>query len=141
VTKRLIRIFVEQGLDAAIEYALRDAVPEQRKNIMLHGLLEMEDEVSRRKQQAGRDQRRAEALKRRLSAPLPDAATMRAQHEALVERMRQEQAERDAVRELAHEVIDAGRKTLAKRLHPDVGGDHEQMKRLNTAHKALKQRL
>jgi hypothetical protein len=36
-------------------------------------------------------------------------------------------------------LISAGRQTLAKRLHPDVGGDTEQMKRYNIAADWLEQ--
>jgi len=43
--------------------------------------------------------------------------------------------------ELAGELITAGFKTLAKRLHPDAGGNHEKMLLLNNTAEWLRSRL
>jgi hypothetical protein len=64
-------------------------------------------------------------------------ADLRARHEADIARAGQEEQQLN----LMLEVIDAGRKTIAKRLHPDAGGNHEQMQQLNAAHKRLKSSL
>jgi Putative quorum-sensing-regulated virulence factor len=43
--------------------------------------------------------------------------------------------------ELASEIVTAGFKTLAKKLHPDAGGNHEQMLALNNAVEWLRSRV
>jgi hypothetical protein len=45
--------------------------------------------------------------------------------------------ERRAQKLLGIELIDIGFKRLARQLHPDVGGSHEDMARLNRARKRL----
>jgi hypothetical protein len=51
---------------------------------------------------------------------------------------RQFAQERQERRELAHRIIDIGYKALAKEMHPDKGGSHEAMARLNRARTHLK---
>jgi len=48
------------------------------------------------------------------------------------------QAERDAEREAASEIIKLGFKQAAKKHHPDAGGSHTAMTRLNRAKDRLK---
>jgi len=65
-----------------------------------------------------------------------------ADHRKVVEWRRNERARRQELRRveaLAHQVIDAGYRAVAARLHPDVGGSHDDMVRLVTVRDSLKE--
>jgi hypothetical protein len=140
MSKRLEKIFIEKGLSAAIEYALRGATPGQRIIAMKFGLGEMEHTARLEQQHArkkARDAMRGSVTPRWTPR---DEAAARAQQEAHAQRLaeldrRAEEArrEREAQRELSCRMIDLGFKALAKELHPDLGGDHQSMSRLNRA--------
>jgi hypothetical protein len=80
----------------------------------------------------GRDPRpTGGAVRREYTVPvdivLERAANIRNLHEESLKR----EVERKAERRLATELIEIGYKVLATKLHPDRGGSHEAMKRLN----------
>jgi hypothetical protein len=82
-------------------------------------------------------------------------AVYRAEHEAFVRkidafqeqqrlaqiRWRQQEEAHRAASYIAHAVIDAGKKAMAKKLHPDAGGDHDDMLVLENACELLRQNL
>ena len=49
------------------------------------------------------------------------------QQRIAAERWRQQEEAQKAANYMAHDVVDAGRKAMAKKLHPDAGGDHDDM--------------
>jgi hypothetical protein len=140
MSRRLEKIFIEKGLSAAIEYALRGTTPGQHILAMKFGLGEMEHTARLEQQRA---KKKARDAMRGSVAPRwtpRDEATVRAKQEARAQRLAElarhaEEArrEREAQREMSRRMIDLGFKALAKELHPDLGGDHEAMARLNRA--------
>jgi hypothetical protein len=65
----------------------------------------------------------------------------RAQRAAELARREALQATLEAQRKLMLQIVDAGCKAMARKLHPDVGGSHEEMTRLNMAAEILRERL
>jgi len=53
------------------------------------------------------------------------------------EELRRRQMEEDMDDSMAERIIKAGYRELSKRLHPDAGGNHEDMVDLNVAYKQL----
>jgi hypothetical protein len=62
-----------------------------------------------------------------------DSRSRRSWRRVLSEEQKQEAA-------LKQQVIDAGYRSMAAKLHPDIGGSHDAMIRLNQVRDALKQR-
>jgi hypothetical protein len=60
-----------------------------------------------------------------------------------VERLNEERQSREheakLMKQLAHQLVDIGYRVLAARLHPDKGGSHEAMARLNNVRRRLKE--
>jgi hypothetical protein len=52
-----------------------------------------------------------------------------------------QKAEDKKHRELIVQLIDAGYRAMAKTLHPDMGGSHEDMTRLSTVRDELRRRI
>jgi hypothetical protein len=58
--------------------------------------------------------------------------------EAMARDMAEQSAKRAAQRDAMIEVIDSGYRSLAKACHPDVGGSHDDMARINAARDKLR---
>jgi uncharacterized coiled-coil DUF342 family protein len=56
-------------------------------------------------------------------------------------RVAAQKAEDKKHRELIVQLIDAGYRAMAKTLHPDMGGSHEDMTRLSTVRDELRRRI
>jgi uncharacterized coiled-coil DUF342 family protein len=56
-------------------------------------------------------------------------------------RVTAQKAEDKKHRELIVQLIDAGYRAMAKTLHPDMGGSHEDMTRLSTVRDELRRRI
>ena len=76
------------------------------------------------------------------SLPLPDLETVR-RHRQEAERLRlnyeRHKIEQALRRKLMRQIIEAGYRTLAVKMHPDVGGSHENMERLSAVRDEMMQ--
>ena len=73
-------------------------------------------------------------------APVREIAS-RVNVEALAQERENRQKEQRLLRELALKLIDIGYRVLAAKLHPDTGGSHEAMKRLNEVRRLLREAI
>jgi hypothetical protein len=70
--------------------------------------------------------------------PVQQVIAQRLDVERLAAERKSREHEAKLTRELAHQLIDIGYRVLAAKLHPDKGGSHQAMKRLNHVRQVLR---